>query len=628
MCQIVADMTQTSLTHRPPTLIKSVAQLACKTLLLFCLGIGVSYGNNNDALPGILTLLFEDNSFVATYENLDDPANANRTALIVNDIDLNNFSLRIADGVTLQAQGGVIRNGTIQNLHDITGDKITLFDTNVTFDQVYNGKFHTEWYGATGDGISDDSGAFKASFENASNIHLCENTTYNINAQINTSRAGILEINGNNATIISTQNRNLNSLAYETFVFEETLDRVKIDDLNFDGENKTGRAFYLQTAFEFNNVSVKNLLETRTTAYAFRVDVGKQLTPALFKGTECNTIDAQENGVIGDGRGASRCIFINWDYAAQPTTIEISGGSFQNVWGDDGDVIQVAQRITDYGHNNKLIIRDAYLGHASRRLIKGTSSGIELYNNYFESADENNPQVANTTSSGMITFSIFNDPLTPNARNINHTVIGNTFDGTGGYDGRVVLFKTGEMDMRENTFIESLIVFDAASGDIQIRENTFQQSSKILMGDAVSEGVIDITDNVVNRPAGTVGDYRGFVVQDKENASTNNLNIINNTLDLHSVPGENVFGLIYFIRGSCRNLVVDNNIVNRSGIGQRAEMLLVDITLDNTAEITNNFMQSDNFNATRGIDLRKIGSPPPVVINNTHSSGQAYPDSN
>jgi len=613
--------------HRKVFMVKKITTLLCKSLLLICLSVSVAYGMyNNSYIPSIISYLLADDFFVATYENLDDPTNAHKTALIVNDIDLNYFDFRIADGVTLHAQGGVIRNGVIQNLHNITGDKVTLFDTNVSFDQVYSGQFYTEWYGAKGDGINDDSDAFNTSFENASNIRLCENTTYNINSQVTANRIGTLAIDGNSATIVSRQNVDLNNLGYNIFVFEATLSSVSINDLTFDGENKIGRAFYLKTGFNFNNVAVKNLLEARTTAYAFRVDVHKQLIPALFKDNQCDTIDGVGNGAIGDGAGAARCFYINWKYAAQPTTIEIDGGSFKNVWGDDGDVIQLAQVINDYYHGNKLIVRDAYLGHASRRLIKGTSSGIELYNNYFESADTNNPKVATTTSAGMITFSIFNDPATPNARNINSKAMNNTFDGSGGYDGRVILFKTGQADISNNVFIDSNIVFSKAVGNVEIQENTFQGSAKISIGDTVSEGVVNIVNNVVSRLEGSTGTYRGWVVQDKTEASTDNLNIIDNVLNIYSSPNENVFGLIYFVRGTTSNLTINNNTINRSGTMQKSQMLLVDIPLDDTSKITNNHMDSSVFSSTRGMDLRQIQNPPPTVTNNTHSSGQSYPD--
>jgi len=140
--------------------------------------------------------------------------------------------------------------------------------------------------------------------------------------------------------------------------------------------------------------------------------------------------------------------------------------------------------------------------------------------------------------------------------------------------------------------------------------------------------MVNIVDDNVSRTANTIGSYRRWVVQDKEVSATRNLQFRNNTLDIVSNADYPFFGLIYFVRGTSHNLMVDNNILRRSGATQEAQMLLVDIPLDSTSKITNNFMESDVFNSIRGLDLRMIDTPAPILTNNLHSSGQTYPELN
>lgn len=576
-----------------------------------------------DIFPSTYLLLSEQ-SFIATKESLQDPKNIGKSAYVNSDIDLGESNMVLVDNITLVSLGGVITNGKISNIYKITGNKNQLFDLDVYFDDPYRGIFYPEWYGAKADGLNDDTSAFRASFNNAQNIYLTAGKTYNIKSSISVYKKHDLTIEGRNATIVSR-----NSPSLESFIFEKTLNKITINNLIFDGKNKKGRAFYLKTDFSFNKVTVKNLLETTSTVYAYRIDAEKQLNKSEFINCECDSIDAGENHIIGDGDGAARCFYINWKNAVNPSTIHIQGGTFKNVWGDDGDVIQVAQLFTNYHHKNKLIVRDAYLGNASRRLIKGTSSGIELYDNVFESADSNNEKVATTTPAGMITFSLYNDSATPDERNLKGVMIGNIFNGEGGYDGRIVFNKASELTVKGNTFVSADLVFSIAVGDVEVRNNTFLDGAIInLQRQVMFEGTVNLVDNTIKHAEGSGPYFRGWVNLDDSGSIVNNLNILNNSLETFTGIDDTVFGLVYagINKGFITNLVIDNNQVFRKGQYESNEILRIDTPLDNTTTISNNYMESPTFSAELGIDLNGANRSTPTVINNQHSSGGVYPE--
>ena len=181
---------------------------------------------------------------------------------------------------------------------------------------------------------------------------------------------------------------------------------------------------------------------------------------------ECDSISAVDNGDIGGASGAARCIALNWNYLdSAPTTVQVLGGSYKNVWGDDGDVIQVAQQDGIYNHNRKFIVQDAYIGFSSRRLLKATASGVELVNNTFEPANADNPNIHGAPPAGILAFGLYSaDHSSSKVKNIKllanrFDARGNNLNGSNVQDKRLVFNDTDGVLIDNNHFMSTRVIF-------------------------------------------------------------------------------------------------------------------------------------------------------------------------
>lgn len=78
---------------------------------------------------------------------------------ITKDIDLGGGTLTIPEGCTLDFQGGSFSNGTIVgNNTAIKAEPCQIFGMDLTLENKFNTPYiYSEWYGAKGDGVNDDS---------------------------------------------------------------------------------------------------------------------------------------------------------------------------------------------------------------------------------------------------------------------------------------------------------------------------------------------------------------------------------------------------------------------------------------------------------------------------------------
>ncbi|AGO49463.1 structural protein [Cellulophaga phage phi4:1] len=483
-----------------------------------------------------------------------------------------------------------------------------------------------EQFGADPTGVVDSSDAFEDAFNDGRKVVLGHNATYLILQNKDFTRAGTIEVEGNGSTIITNPSVRQSRL----FLFSTTVDLIKIKDLNVDGKNFLGVAFYIQTNFDFNNIRIKNIYDDVSAALAFRVDVGKQFTTSNFTNCYVDNVNAPIGGSIGDASGACRAIMVNWNYTDEPTQIRIKGGKYSNVFGNDGDIFQLAQANNNHTHNCKTIVEDVILENWSRRAIKGTSSGIELYRVRFISTVVGDPRTIGGTPSGMLTFSIHNSTTTPNERNKYGKAIDCIFDNRNGYDGRILATNTGSLQIKGCTFINSQFVFNSVVGNTELIDNTFQGQSSYMYNtdNPVFEGITNIKRNTYTREAGANG--RGLFDLGSNTNTYKNINIENNTIIINTDGTEIVFGIGSFGSGTTlENVLIKNNTILRTVAGSRKELIRIDGDIIGGVSIIGNYQESvdgaTGFSSGVGIDINGTGTP--LIRDNYHSSGQQYPDS-
>lgn len=117
------------------------------------------------------------------------------------DFDLNGKTIEMKEGCTLKFEGGSLKNGSIVgNNTRIDSSSYKIFETNLDIKENWNTEWMPEWFGAKGDGITDDSLAVNLTISKVpinSNINLYNNYLFNsgitINRSVNIRAYGIIK---------------------------------------------------------------------------------------------------------------------------------------------------------------------------------------------------------------------------------------------------------------------------------------------------------------------------------------------------------------------------------------------------------------------------------------------------
>ena len=115
-------------------------------------------------------------------------AEQNTQYIVQYDYDLNGGKITLPKGSVLKFEGGTIGNGSAFNA-TILGDDATIdanltqvFSPNVVLSGTWrNETFHPEWFGAKGDGVTDDTQALQATLNLGNSISIPLNITVKLN---------------------------------------------------------------------------------------------------------------------------------------------------------------------------------------------------------------------------------------------------------------------------------------------------------------------------------------------------------------------------------------------------------------------------------------------------------------
>ena len=325
------------------------------------------------------------------------------------DYDLNGATIRIPDNSVLKFDGGSLSNGTIVGnnvsiespICKIFGNNIELkrADSDLYSPSAWNVDcFYAEWFGAKGDGVTDDTLAIQATINNAElfssgvcQVKLLYNHTYNISSPILVpafTRFGGLSINEpaketyHRPCLHQTTNGNVIELCGRGFQDGDSANRILISDLYIAGQGSgNGKGISLHstcpsyTATQIDGITFDKL------KFGIYLDAYDCFT-TQFK----NICNVKRNVAIGMYLRASHgCWGLNIvDCYIAYTTI---GGIYFEAPGNSGPVNLLNTYIEGCG-NDYTSLADIYEWGCWGLYIKGIGSNIgniNIDNCYFES---------------------------------------------------------------------------------------------------------------------------------------------------------------------------------------------------------------------------------------------------
>lgn len=482
--------------------------------------------------------------------------------VIRTDFDLNSIVAVIPEGVTLMFEGGCLTNGTITGNHTaIDAPLETIFTTSVSLSGTFiYDTFYPEWFGAKGDLSADASEAMKATFLNADHVTLTQKYLVTTQDRIVVQRDGSFTLIGYGSLVTNTTSTHMDQ---EMFVFKE-LDQLTIKGINIDGDKHMSNAIWINdvTDVTLNDITITNLLYSSSSprVVGIRIDIVRG-SVIYGNNVRISELGGGQNLTIGDPLGVARAIYCNVNYSPQTistapfnTKMTFDNSYFEWIYGDDGDVIDIfdSNYISDAPH--RFIFNHCTIRYASRRLVKGSASGIQYFNCKFDTASkaELTAKMEGTEPqpSGGVNFRNADVSAFPDFRNMHGKMINCEYRNTGnlsiGIANNLIIDHTDGVEIRGNQFYDSVIRSQNTVANVKIDGNTFENSHIEMSVEKWESGRSYVTNNLGNFPAPVTPLHPALI------NSTNNLaalTIRNNRVFSDETGDPNFFALIRHVTG-------------------------------------------------------------------------------
>ena len=158
-----------------------------------------------------------------TYDTIDELVNKSMGLAVGEVVTLNGY---------YSADDGATHKRVIADTDDGSGVELR---SGKWANIVHNGEVNVSWFGAKGDGKSDDTQSLNAFFSSNAKIKNFEaNKTYIINSMLNFEQSNVI-ILGNNSTVKLKDNVSGSRCILYAFAWNRDIANVKILNLNFDG---------------------------------------------------------------------------------------------------------------------------------------------------------------------------------------------------------------------------------------------------------------------------------------------------------------------------------------------------------------------------------------------------------
>lgn len=444
-------------------------------------------------------------------------------------------------GVTLPADVTLLFEGGSFSGAPINGDNTKIvapitkiFDTSVVLNGTFVYEtFYPEWYGAKGDNETNDFLAFNSTFTFASHVTLTQK--YHIYGANETS---ILVTGKKDFTLIGYESL-INNTSEESsneymdnfvFTFEKT-ENLTIKGITINGNGMMARGIKINDIpnVTLDDIIIKKLYNNTLNNTAIGIDLrvvngsivqGNNVRISDIKTLRDYTID--DGDPMTDGVGITRAVFITVDYRnadslpsnpaladyieiSKKTKIMFDNSVFEWMYGDDGDVIDIKDELFISDALHRFIFTNCTIRYATRRLVKGSASGIQYYHCKFDTASiqELNP----TELSGGVNFRNADSNSKLDFRNKYGRMINCEYRDTGNLNqetavgGFLIIDHTDGIEISGCSFFDTSIRVQNKAGNFKIFNNTFYNSSIQIEVHTWDEGRSYITNNKGHFPS-------------------------------------------------------------------------------------------------------------------------------
>lgn len=222
----------------------------------------------------ILRKNIQDGKNLLTQEMINE---ANTIYEVRYDFDLNSAEITIPEGCTLKFEGGNFRNGVLNGDNiKIVSELYKIFDIDISFRKNIISHIYPEWFGAKGDGITDDTLPIKHSINNLHNkgVLKLRNKTYSING-IDLTLNSNIGIEGDNDNTAPWVNQTVLLCNKNTDVFIKIVDTdypdnqvptifgksISIKNVFIDSNNKAMIGINMNYDIKLSDVYVMNCIQ-------------------------------------------------------------------------------------------------------------------------------------------------------------------------------------------------------------------------------------------------------------------------------------------------------------------------------------------------------------------------------
>ncbi|MEM6686161.1 MAG: hypothetical protein AAF617_10285 [Bacteroidota bacterium] len=395
---------------------------------------------------------------------------------------------------------------------------------------------------------------------------------------------------------------------------------LTIEGITINGNFKMAKGIQVNDISNatLRDITIKNLRNIKPGDNALGIDI-RVINGSVINGDNIriSEIDGNHDGNINSGSGGigiARALYIKLDYngtvstdiAQKNTKITMNNSYFEWVYGDDGDVIDIIDETFTSHALHRFIFTNCTIRYATRRLVKGSASGIQYYNCKFDSTTEDDliakmggGQITFTPSGG-VNFRNANPGLHDTFRNMYGKMINCEYRNTGNLlinSGTTLIGAyTDGLEIRGNRFYNTYVRFQDkvanaivdgnsffnADIELNVQESNWEEGRSYLINnyghyapaESIFPALINSTNDIINVTIDNnkVYSYESSgvnffgLVRHRSGTKASNVNVSNNEITRVNNPVNRKEYLFSFVNweSSCK---VFNNLINQTGLG-------------------------------------------------------------